>query len=439
MTEPDLPTLTAEQTAARLGIKLETLYAYVARGRLRRTRGPDGSAFDSLDVERFAASRRSRARTDPTPHGHSDGRPLMVIETDLTLIEDGRLYYRGRDATELAEQEPFERVAHWVLTGVDDVRARFRAQPDAVARARRVTDAMPESATLRDRQQVAVTTFAALDPLRHSLDPATVVAAGEALVAGMVAVLPQSGPAPGAPSGAGSGPEPGARSGAESGPESHTGAAAASGLAADLWSRLTPQPAQPAAVAALNAALVLLIDHDMAVSTLAARAAASARANVYAVVTAGLGALDSLLHGNASAEAARMLARIVSGETPERVVADTVATRRGAVPGFGQVLYPGTDPRARAILGMLAAVDGAEPVLEAAERTTRMLVARTGAHPNVDFALAALTLATGMAADAGEVIFATARSVGWIAHALAEYREQPLRLRPVGRYVERGV
>ena len=68
----------------------------------------------------------------------------------------------------------------------------------------------------------------------------------------------------------------------------------------------------------------------------------------------------------------------------------------------------------------------------------RMIAVRTGAHPNIDFALAALTLATGMAAEAGEVIFATARSVGWIAHALAEYQERPLRLRPVGRYVERA-
>ena len=414
MPDPELPTLTAEQTAARLGIKLETLYAYVARGRLRRTRGPDGSAFDPLDVERFAASRRSRTQPDSRVQGQSDGRPLMVIETDLTLIEDGRLFFRGRDATELAERESFEQVAHWLLAGVDDPGARFHAHRDAVARARAVADAMPASATLRDRQQVAVTTLAALDPLRHSLDPDTVVSAGEALVAGMVAALPDTGPAPV--------PGTGARE-----PR----------IADLLWSKLTPHPPRAAGIAALNAALVLLIDHDMAISTLAARAAASARANAYAVVTAGLGALDSLLHGNASVEAARMLARIVSGESPERVVADTVAARRGAVPGFGQALYPGIDPRARAILGMLRAVDGAEPVLDAVERTTRMLGVRTGVHPNVDFGLGALTLATGMAADAGEVIFATARSVGWIAHALAEYQERPLRLRPVGRYVER--
>ena len=106
-----LPRLTAEQTAERLGVKLETLYAYVARGRLTRERTADGSTFDPLEVERFAATRRRRAPTGP---GHSEGRPLMVIETRFALIEDGELSYRGRPVAELAH-EPFETVAHWAL------------------------------------------------------------------------------------------------------------------------------------------------------------------------------------------------------------------------------------------------------------------------------------------------------------------------------------
>ena len=64
-----------------------------------------------------------------------------------------------------------------------------------------------------------------------------------------------------------------------------------------------------------------------------------------------------------------------------------------------------------------------------------MIRERTGAHPNVDLALGALTLALGMRDDAGEVVFATARTVGWMVHALDEYAQPPLRLRPVGRYV----
>ena len=54
--------------------------------------------------------------------------------------------------------------------------------------------------------------------------------------------------------------------------------------------------------------------------------------------------------------------------------------------------------------------------------------------PNIDFALGALTYAAGMDADAGELVFAIARSAGWLAHSLEEYEEAPIRFRPVGRY-----
>ncbi|MFF1634823.1 citrate synthase [Leifsonia sp. NPDC058248] len=408
----DLPRLTAEQTAERLGVKLETLYAYVARGRLERTRTPGGSSFDPLEVERFAATRRQRSAAAPAPdRGHSDGRPLMVIETRFAHIEDGELFYRGRDAAELAATTRFEAVAHWSLTGRWGETAEFAADAAAVAQARTVADALPSAATNRDRQQVAVTALAAADPLRYALDPDTVVTAAEALVAGMVDVLP------------------------ELRVDAATGDDTSRPIAERLWSRLTTRPATPAGLHALNAALVLLIDHDIAISTLAARAAASARANAYAVVTAGLGALDSPLHGNASRAAHRMLARVTAGEHPERVIADTMVSAGGPVPGFGQVLYRGVDPRARLLLGMLRDDPGAAGVVEAVDRVAGLIRSRTGARPNVDLALAALALASGMPDDAGEVVFATARTVGWIVHALDEYRQQPLRLRPVGRFV----
>ncbi|HEV7812211.1 MAG TPA: citrate synthase, partial [Leifsonia sp.] len=183
----ELPALTAEQTAERLGVKLETLYAYVARGRLERTRTTAGSMFDPLDVERFAAARRQRSTAAPSEaRGHSDGRPLMVIETGFAHIEDGELFYRERDAVELAMSASFETVAHWALTGEWDAGAHFTADAPAVEQARRVAAAMPAAATHRDRQQVAVTALAAADPLRYSLEPGTVVSATEALVAGMV-------------------------------------------------------------------------------------------------------------------------------------------------------------------------------------------------------------------------------------------------------------
>ncbi|MDN4615678.1 citrate/2-methylcitrate synthase [Leifsonia sp. F6_8S_P_1B] len=408
-----LPRLTADQTAERLGVKLETLYAYVARGRLQRVRTAEGSLFDPLEVEAFAASRRRRA----APPTHAEGSPLMVIDTSFAHIEDGELWYRERPAPELA-RAGFETVARWALTGRWEESAGF--SPGAgVDVARRVAEALPASAGDRDRVAVAVVALAAADPLRTSLDRAVVASAVERLVAGMVEVLPTRG------AGAPSAGEPGAPS---------TNEHDAGTLAHRLWPRLTATAPTPEAVAVLDAALVLLIDHDIAVSTLAARAAASARATPYAVVSAGLGALDSPLHGNASRAAHRMLARVLGGEEPARVVAGTVLSTAGPVPGFGQPLYPEGDPRATVLLALLAAVPQAAPVLEAVEVLSGILHERTSARPNVDLALGALSLAAGMPDDAGEVVFAIARTVGWTVHALDEYAQPPLRLRPRGRY-----
>lgn len=168
---------------------------------------------------------------------------------------------------------------------------------------------------------------------------------------------------------------------------------------------------------------MLLADHGLAVSTVAARVAASARAHPYAVVSAGLGAMDGQYHGAASTLAYGFLADAL--DDPVRAVSERL--RAGAVPGFGHVLYQHQDPRATALLGMLPD----HPVLGVIERIRREL----DGFPNVDLALAALMHCCGMPADAGEVIFALARTAGWIAHAIEEYAEPRLRFRSLGVYI----
>jgi citrate synthase len=102
------------------------------------------------------------------------------------------------------------------------------------------------------------------------------------------------------------------------------------------------------------------------------------------------------------------------------------------VPGFGHPLYPDGDPRAAALLALLP--DLPPVVTGLAEAMLR----RSGVAPNIDFAIAALALRHGMDRDAGEAIFAVARTAGWIAHALEEYADQPSRFRPSGRYAGRS-
>lgn len=417
--------LTAAQTAARLGVRTETLYAYVSRGLIARERGAHGSLFDPLEVERFA---RARRRATSPSHGAArpagaDGSPLAVIDTDIALIEDGELWIRGVPIDQLVagEGEPprFDAVVRWLFARTD------RPQLDALpldgpggGAAGRVLAALPPGAGAFSRLLAAVAALAADDPERYDLRAETVARVATRLVAGLVDALPLLGA------------ENDGTGGAPAG-------ASATSVAARLWPRLTALPATPARVRVLDAALVLLVDHDMAVSTLAARAAASARAHPYAVVAAGFGALDSALHGAVSAAVHALLRQVQDGADPAAAVATATRLGGAGIPGFGQLLYPDGDPRARLLLRLLreTADPQAEAALHVADQVTTVVHSRTGLHPTVDLALAVMALAWEMPADAGETVFAVARSAGWCGHALDEYRRAPLRLRPIGRYV----
>src|SRR6478752_10762553 len=90
--------LTSQEVADRLGVRVETVYAYVSRGLLSSTRaaGGRGSTFDPDEVEQLATSGgRRRAAPLRTWRG-------PVVDTDITLIENGRLYLRGVDAVQLS-------------------------------------------------------------------------------------------------------------------------------------------------------------------------------------------------------------------------------------------------------------------------------------------------------------------------------------------------
>ncbi|MFF8556950.1 citrate synthase [Streptomyces sp. NPDC015501] len=396
---PGAPRLTTREAAELLGVKPETVYAYVSRGQLNSARaaGGRGSTFDADEVR--ALARRS-GRRDPSPAGGD-----LVFRTGLTLIEGDRCYFRGVDATELARRYGYEEVAEWLWTGEPRPGARFTAPAGPLAAARRAIGALPAHSGSTDRLRVAVTAAAATDALRFDLSPEAVLNSARGLIPTLVAALPTLGdPAP-----------------------------EGSSLARELWSRLTAEPADAPSLAVLDAALALLIDHDLAASTLAARVAASARAHPYAVVSAGLGVLEGPLHGAASGLAHRMLQEAVDRGSAVPVVADHLRTGR-RVPGLGHRLYRGEDPRATLLFDLLARTPRAAAALAAAREVVATTARHAPLHANVDLALAVLSVSRGMAADAGETVFAVARTAGWIAHALEEYGERPLRIRPSGQY-----
>lgn len=387
-----LPRLTAAQVAARLGVKPETVYAYVSRGLLRRERDAHGSTFDALEVEAFAAGRRRTAA--PAPAHPTTGMPLGVVRTDIADIEDGELLYRGRRARDLIDR-PFAEVVAWLWRA-----ERVDAPDPTIGSAREMVAALPPHAGAMDRLRAAVTGFAADDPLRHDTSRATLHRIGWTLLTGLPVALSGD-------------PHP------------------------DIARSLTSAWGTSASAdAAVNAALVLLIDHDLAVSTFAARVAASARADGYAAVSAALGAADSPLHISAATRTARLLTRVRRGLEPERALAEALQDGNG-IPGFGHPLYAGVDDRADALFPLLADLPDGKGTMDAVHRLADVVAGRTRLRPNVDLALAALASGARLPDDAASTIFVVGRIAGWIAHIAAEYEEPAMRLRPRGEYVGR--
>ncbi|MDJ0343900.1 citrate synthase [Streptomyces sp. H10-C2] len=417
--------LSTRETADRLGVKPETVYAYVSRGLLtsRRAPGGRGSTFDLREVDALARrSGRARNGAESTASGTDTGFPgggpwgeTLSARTGITLIDADRYYFRGVDACALAARFGYEETASWLWTGVLTPGIRFTAPHESLAAARRSVEALPRHSGLVDRLRAAVIAAAVTDPLRFDLTAPTVLAAAPALIATLVRALPLR--------------DPGAHAGADAGAADD----ASTTLAGLLWPRLSRHPADQGSLRVLDAALTLLIDHDLAASTLAARVAASARAHPYAVVSAGLGAVDGPLHGAASGLAHRLLTDVLERGSAAAVVADHLREGR-RVPGLGHRLYPGEDPRAGMLFGLLEDLPQAAPALAAAREVVETTARYTPLHANVDLALAVLSVSAGMPAEAGETVFAVARTAGWIAHALEEYQEHPLRLRPSGHY-----
>jgi citrate synthase len=391
--------MTTAEVARRLGVKRETVYAYVSRGLLPRhpSSGRRRSLFGPADVETLA----DRAR-----HGNRSGALDVTVRTELTSLDPaGRLFYRGRDVVELARHRSFEEVAGLLWDG--EASTPWRLAPADRRLIASMRGSLPADALASDLIAVAIAALGAADPTAGDRRPAAVRQAAARICAGATAIL-----------------------------DDHT---SARGTTAErLWRALSRRRtgASSRQVAAVDAALVLLADHELSASAMAARIAASAWADPYRVILAGLGPLGGVLHGAMSLAVADLLEEL---DSPDQAFAAlerrlAIAPVPGFVPGFGHGVYRDRDPRAEHLLDRVASV-AIDPT-----RTRTVKALTDAAHqlgmprPNADFGLAALAYAMDMRRDAATTIFTVARIAGLIAHALEEYPHR-LRFRPRASYI----
>jgi citrate synthase len=374
--------IAAEDARARLGVRPQTLYAYVSRGRVQTRpdpRDPRRSLYRAADIAALAQRKaRSRKVSDVAAGAIAWGEPVLASE--ITTVAGGRLFYRGRDAIRLAETETLESVARLLRGGHGaalkrtdrpappqhpDMRARaylalaLRAVSDPPARGRNALALAVEAATLLDVLTDAVAGYVGGGPIHNRL----------ALAWGL---------GPGGPG-------------------------------ADLVRRI----------------LVLVADHELNASAFAARVAASTGASLAASALAGLATLSGPRHGGATA-AVRTFAAEAARLGPRQAIESRLVDDR-ALPGFGHNLYPDGDPRALALLERF------EPPAELADLRDAVQ-AITGLAPNVDFALMAACEALRLPPDAPFALFSVARCAGWIAHAIEQGAADTL-IRPRARYV----
>jgi citrate synthase len=389
--------MTAKEAAALLGVKEATLYAYVSRGLIRSeaiSDAPRQRLYLAEDVQKLAA--RKAQRRDPAKVAREAlhwGSPML--ESALTLITENTLYYRGYDAIRLARAHTFEEAAALLWTGtLEQAEQLFATKPLLASRMWPGADApLP---TLQ-RLQVALTLAATEDLSAYDLHLEAVAQTGARILWLMAAVA--------APA--------------------DTLDTTIAGTLAQAW--------HPGTAALLNAALILCADHELNASSFTARVVASTEATPYAVVLAGLAALGGFKHGGITEQATAFLREMAEPSRVRLVIAERL--RRGEhLPGFGHRLYQDSDPRAVALLSLLAEAYPTSPALALVHTVIREATAVTSGAPSIDFALAALEHILQLPYGTGLTLFAIGRTAGWIGHALEQYQDQRL-IRPRARYI----
>jgi citrate synthase len=403
--------LDARAAAALLGVKPATLYAYVSRGLVRSVDAPRsrGRSYLRSDLERLKA--RSDARAG---HGPVAGAALRwgepVLDSSLTSLGEDGPRYRGHLVTQLAENDtPFESVAELLWSGaLPAERPRWSAEGKSLSPKRVAALLGPESTSL-SAVTLAVAALSARDPGRHGAPRATELDRARAMVLRMAAATCLA-----------------------HAPQRFPRATAQKSVAATIAVALGARSIREGE-SAIDRALVLCADHELNVSTFAARIAASAGADLYACTSTALAALSGPRHGGACDRVEALVAEAGQEGKARSVVHDR--TRRGeAIPGFGHRLYRDRDPRAEVLLELARSIGGRNPGLRVMLAITKVMREEGREPPTLDAGLVALTSALGLPPGSAVSIFAIGRAAGWIAHVF-EQREDPHLLRPRARYV----
>ena len=410
-----LPTadyVSGREALALLGVKRQTLYAYVSRGWIRSL--PQAGArlrlYSREDIERARARAQARAGHGAVAAGamHA-GQP--IIPTRITEITPAGHRYRGMLATELARSGlPFENVAELLWSGrwhEQPVSWRLEARPAQLALLARAFKVEPGRPLLDVLALFLLTVGASRGPVaRRVRDSTTILAARQAIqsLAGCFGYL---------------GRRP-----------AYVPIRAGESLAEGVL-RAAGVEAGAEQVSALNAAMILLADHELSPATFSVRVAASSECDLQNCLASAICTYTGGRIGGLYERSEDLLEGTADPDELVRRVSDLM--RQGlTVPGFAHPLYPQGDPRARYMINLARGMRGArrqQHVFDFLERVRRMELL-----PRQELGTVILSRAIGFPRRSASAISTLARVAGWVAHVLEQRLDTHL-LRPRAKFV----
>jgi citrate synthase len=195
-----------------------------------------------------------------------------------------------------------------------------------------------------------------------------------------------------------------------------------------------PYKINPVLARAMDKIFILHADHEQNASTSTVRLASSSGANPFACIAAGITSLWGPAHGGANEAVLKMLMQIGSKDKiPEIVKRAKDKSDSFRLMGFGHRVYKNYDPRAkvmqetcREVLAELGIKN--DPLLETAMELERVALQddyfiQKKLYPNVDFYSGIILRAMGFPMSMFTVLFALARTAGWVAHWQEQFRD----------------
>ncbi|TGL76298.1 citrate synthase family protein [Leptospira yasudae] len=420
------PFLSALEAAQELGVEVETIYAYVSRGILHSE--PGGSRDRSKryrreEVERLLLQREEKLHPGKTARAAlTFGQP--VLESAITLIQDERLYYRGKNILDLAESYTFEQVCNLLW---DTASSTFESPWPLLG------DACKKSLPhLSDRPLIDLCRI--LLGIAEYDDTGALLKTPEALqrtASRIVRLLCLFA----------SRTIQGRMSIAETLWSSWKNSEASNSVRSKSHSKTVMDGKRSSnftsedkkAVRLIEASLILSADHELNVSSFTARCVASSDASLYQAVIAGLAALSGRKHGLLTEKTIELLESASVRKMDAKEILTERLRRGETIPGFGHPFYKNGDPRGKKLMELCERLFPKSKEFLSAKRIIDQATELLGDYPTIDAGLAVVSRTLKLPKGAGLALFAIGRSAGWMAHSMEQYQTGQL-IRPRARY-----